>query len=181
MSMKNGVEYFEIDYVTLYNFLKDNELKYQELSEMLGRESSYISGVLTKNRRVPEDILNKLCDLMGKTRKELLAHKDSAFNTTLEVKPLKEEKEDKAEEWMPFEDRMKKMLDEDPERKQRFMMSEAYRNEVEKGNDVLFTSVARDEFKEKWGRFVDRVCEALKGGQESISVVELVQLMVKGE
>ena len=175
--MRNGVNYYEVDYTTLYNFIKNEGLKYSELSEMLGRDSAFISGVLTKNRKVPEDILNKLCDLMGKTREEVIAHENSVFNTTLVVD--KEEK--KEEEWKPFEERMADMIRTDPERRHRFEMSEAYRNELEKGNDVIGNIMnEKNEFKEKWGRFVDCVCEALKDGRQSISVVELVQLMVKG-
>ena len=147
---------------------------------MLGRDTAFISGVLTKNRKVPEDVLDKMCDLMGKKREEVIAHEDSVFNTTL-VTDNKAEPEKEEEEWKPFEERMMERLENDPERRHRFQMSNAYRSELEKGNDVLAgLGKKKDVYKEKWGKFIDCICSALKDGRDSVSVVELVQLIIDG-
>lgn len=172
--IRKGQKYYEIDYTTLYNYLRENKITYMELSEMLGKEKGYISGVLTKNRKVSSDTLDQLCDLMGKKREELIAGADSVFNTTLKVEPTKED------DYRPdFETRMKQMLNEDPERRERFRLSNAYREDVEKGNDVL-ADIGKDknEYKDKWERFVDCVCQALKECKSSVKVVDLVQIMV---
>ena len=187
----------EVDKVKLYNFMKTNDIKQNELSKMLGKSACYISQVMTGRQNLSDDVFEQLAHLMECDEEELYAKPDTPYSATRKAF-VKEEDESPRP---TFEERMEDRLMTDEERRNKFFSSQAFRDMLDKQNEtddsedqnlIEETTIIEEEepdepiVKNPADRMTARIealtnflSKAIMNGRKHIGTAELVNILLE--
>ena len=187
----------EVDKVKLYNFMKTNDIKQNELSKMLGKSACYISQVMTGRQNLSDDVIEQLAHLMECDEEELYAKPDTPYAATR--KPFVKEEDESPRP--TFEERMEDRLMTDEERRNKFFSSQAFRDMLDKQNEtddsedqnlIEETTIIEEEepdepiVKNPADRMTARIealtnflSKAIMNGRKHIGTAELVNILLE--
>lgn len=175
---------YEIDKVKLYNFMKQNDMSYGELSSKLGKSASYISQIMTGRLNVSDDMLTKLANVMETEEDDIIAKANSPYANVNPGRRKRSVDNEGAEDIRPtFEERMEELIMTDEERRNKFFSSQAFIDEMKKricSRCHLENGGEHkdDGVKTKIKELTDFISNAIVNGKKNIDTLDIVNILL---